>query len=82
MRIPNLGDSREKKNERLGAQRRRSGLRRPKVGFPWCSRVPITVGVAGKPVARRRVEAEMGGDDEKEGSRARWRGRKRCVTGG
>ncbi|QCD82531.1 hypothetical protein DEO72_LG2g2873 [Vigna unguiculata] len=43
MRIPNLGDSRKKKNERLGAQRRQSGSRRPGVGFPWCSRVPITV---------------------------------------
>ncbi|QCE04840.1 hypothetical protein DEO72_LG8g2883 [Vigna unguiculata] len=29
MRIPNLGDSRKKKNERLE--------------FPWCSRVPIAV---------------------------------------
>ncbi|QCE16631.1 hypothetical protein DEO72_LG11g3648 [Vigna unguiculata] len=40
---PKLGYTREKKNERLGAQRRRSGSRRPGVGFPWCSSVPIAV---------------------------------------
>jgi len=43
MWIPNLGDSRKKKNERPRAQRRRSGSRRSKVEFPWCSRVPIAV---------------------------------------
>jgi len=83
MRIPNLGDSRKKKNERVGAQRWRSGSRRPGVGLPWCSRVPIAVAgtVAASLGWLRRCDegASRAGEKTRRGRFGELGSRRRCF---